>query len=143
MGFANDCQIPTVPSIWQVSTQWPRIDLGSNSLDEQDSVWKTHRLVVICIIFFISASRLGRWTASLCGQQLAQSCVQPEERSMFAGTEASLASTFGLGHWVTTLIWNKHQEFHWIAVSSFLVTVCSTSLYAFWLLGPTGRRRSC
>ena len=137
----NNCQIPTIPSIWQVSTKWPRIDHDSNSPNEQDSVWETHRLVVICIIFFISASRLGRWTASLCGQQLAQRCVQPEERSTFAGTEASLASTFGLGHWVATLIWNKHQEFHWIAMSSFLATVCSTSLYAFWLLGPRGRRR--
>lgn len=84
---------------------------------------------------FVSASRLGRWTGSLCAQQLAQSCVQPEERSMFAGTEASLASTFGLGHWIATVIWSKRQEFHWIALSSLLVTVCSTGLYAFWLLG--------
>ena len=138
MRLANHCQIPTVPSIWQVS-KWPRIDHGSKTPDEQDSVLEIHRPVVICIILFISASRFGRWTASLCGQQLAQSCVQPEERSMFAGTEASLASAFGLGHWVATIIWNKHQEFHRIATSSLLVTMCSTSLYAFWLLGK-GRR---
>lgn len=133
--LANVFQIPTVPSIWQVSTQWPRVDYGSKSLDEQNSVWESHRLVVIAIIFFISASRLGRWTASLCGQQLAQTCVRPEERSLFAGTEASLASAFGLSHWVATIIWNKHQEFYWIAMSSLLAAVCSTSLYAFWLCG--------
>lgn len=133
--LANVFQIPTVPSIWQVSTQWPRVDYGSKSLDEQNSVWESHRLVIIAIIFFISASRLGRWTASLCGQQLAQTCVRPEERSLFAGTEASLASAFGLSHWVATIIWNKHQEFYWIAMSSLLAAVCSTSLYAFWLCG--------
>ena len=131
--LANTSQLPTVPSIWQVSTKWPHIDYGSKSSDEQKSVWEDHRLVVISIVFFISASRLGRWTASLCGQQLAQTCVRPEERSLFAGTEASLASAFGLSHWVATIIWSRHQEFHWIAMSSLLATACSTSLYAFWL----------
>lgn len=131
--LANILQIPTVPFIWQVSTKWPRVDYGPKSSDEQKSVWESHRLIIISIILFISASRLGRWTASLCGQQLAQTCVRPEERSLFAGTEASLASAFGLSHWVATMIWNKHQEFHWIAMSSLLATVCSTSLYAFWL----------
>ena len=115
------------------------MDQSSDSSAQQESVWEAHRFVIICIIFFVSASRLGRWTGSLCAQQLAQSCVQPEERSIFAGTEASLASTFGLGHWIATVIWSKHQEFHWIALSSLLVTVCSTGLYAFWLLGR-GRR---
>ena len=135
MYLANYFQIPTVPSIWQVSTEWDRLNYGSKSSDEQNSVWVRHRLVVISLLFFISASRLGRWTASLCGQQLAQTCVRPEERSLFAGTEASLASAFGLSHWVATIIWNKHQEFHWIALSSLLATVCSASLYAFWLCG--------
>ena len=131
--LANVFQIPTVPCIWQVSTEWPRVDYGSKSSDEQNSVWESHRLVVISMIFFISASRLGRWTASLCGQQLAQTCVRPEERSLFAGTEASLASAFGLSHWVATIIWSKHQEFRWIAMSSLLAAVFSTSLYAVWL----------
>ena len=127
--------MPTIPLIWEVSMSWPRIDQNSTNPDPQDSAWESHRLVAICIILFISASRLGRWTGSLCAQQLAQSCVPPEQRSMFAGTEASLASAFGLGHWVATVIWSKHQDFHWIALSSLVVSASSTGLYVFWFVG--------
>ena len=133
--------MPAIPAISQVATKWPQYDHHLNAAEGQVSVWESHRLVVICIIFFISASRLGRWTSSLCSQQLAQSCIPSEQRSMFAGTEASLASTFSLGHWVATVIWSKHWEFQWIALSSLLVTVGSTCLWACWLLSR-GRRVS-
>jgi len=58
---------------------------------------------------------------------------------MFAGTEASLASTFGLGHWIATLVWSRHQDFRWITLSSVLVTAGSTCLYTFWLVGRQKR----
>ena len=56
---------------------------------------------------------------------------------MFAGTETSFASLFGLGHWVITAIWSKHEDFKWVACGSLLVVAGSTCLYGFWL-----RRRS-
>jgi len=106
---------------------------------EQASAWRIHPFVTTCIILFISASRLGRWTNVLCTQQLAQSCVHPQQRSMFAGTEASLSSTFGLGHWITTFIWSRHDQFHWVALASLLISAGSACLYAFWLSRKRGR----
>ena len=129
-------QIPPVPAIWQLSNA---SGTAVPVQPDQPFTWSLHPLIVMCIILFISASRLGRWTNVLCTQQLAQSCVRPEQRSMFAGTEASLSSTFGLGHWVATIIWSRHDQFHWIAVSSLVVTAGSTGLYGFWLMDRTMR----
>lgn len=120
--------IPSLPPIWQISTSWPTIIT-------EPSAWQTHTFTTITIIIFVSVSRLGRFTASLCAQQLAQSCVRPEERSVFAGTEASLASAFGLGHYVATVLWSSHEAFRGIALASVLVVAGGAGLYAVWLRG--------
>ncbi|CAD6589634.1 MAG: hypothetical protein ASARMPRED_004152, partial [Alectoria sarmentosa] len=89
--------IPSVPAIWRIAT-----------LPTDDpSAWHSHRLLTIIIVLFISASRFGRFTSALCAQQLAQSCVRPAQRSVFAGTEASIASGFGLAHYSATAIWSS------------------------------------
>lgn len=57
---------------------------------------------------------------------------------MFAGTEASLSSTFGLGHWIATVVWGRHDQFHWIVLTSLLVTAGSTCLYGLWFMRRRG-----
>ena len=122
---------PAVPIIWQISTSW-------TTKPSSPTAWQTHTILTILLIISISSSRLGRFTSSLCTQQLAQSCIRPSSRSMFAGTEASLASTFGLAHYIATAIWNTHEEFRWVALSSVLVVAGGVGLYTFWL--QAGRR---
>ena len=117
---------PAVPVIWQISTSWSTNPTSSTA-------WEAHAILTILLIISISSSRLGRFTSSLCTQQLAQSCVRPSSRSMFAGTEASLASTFGLAHYIATAIWNTHEHFRWVALSSVLVVAGGVGLYTFWL----------
>lgn len=117
---------PAVPIIWQISTSWT-----TNAT--LPTAWQTHTVLSLILILSISSSRLGRFTSSLCTQQLAQSCIRPSSRSMFAGTEASLASTFGLAHYIATAIWNTHEQFRWVALSSVLVVTGGVGLYIFWL----------
>lgn len=120
--------IPSVPAIWRISTTWPRTP-------DSPTAWQTHTATALLLIISVSASRLGRFTGSLCAQQLAQSCVGPASRSTFAGTEASLASTFGLAHYAATVVWSSREEFRWVALSSVLVVAGGAGLYAFWLMG--------
>ena len=122
---------PAVPIIWQISTSW-------STNPTLPTAWQTHTVLTLILIISISSSRLGRFTSSLCTQQLAQSCIRPSSRSMFAGTEASLASTFGLAHYTATAIWNRHEQFRWVALSSVLVVAGGVGLYASWL--QAGRR---
>lgn len=89
--------------------------------------------LTLVVIFFVAASRLGRWSGALSVQQLAQSCVKPDQRSVFAGTQTSLASVFGLGHWLVTAVWSRHEDFKWIACLSVGVVMGSTALYGVWL----------
>ena len=117
---------PAVPIIWQISSSWP-------TNPTSPAAWQTHTILALLLIISISSSRLGRFTSSLCTQQLAQSCIRPSSRSMFAGTEASLASTFGLAHYTATAIWNTHEQFRWVALSSVLVVAGGVGLYGFWL----------
>ena len=117
---------PAVPIIWQFYTSW-------STKPTLPTAWQTHTILTLLLIISISSSRLGRFTSSLCTQQLAQSCIRPSSRSMFAGTEASLASTFGLAHYIATAIWNTHEQFRWVALSSVLVVAGGVGLYTFWL----------
>ena len=126
---------PPVPAIWHIATSWPPL------LDDGPSAWHAHRPVALVVVVFIAASRLGRFTSALCAQQLAQSCVEAEERSVFAGTEAGFASGFGLAHYVVTGVWSRHEEFGFVALGSVVVVAGGTGLYAFWLLGRKGGRR--
>ncbi|CAF9941160.1 MAG: hypothetical protein ALECFALPRED_009014 [Alectoria fallacina] len=125
--------IPSVPAIWHIATSWP------TTLPTDPSAWHSHRLLIIVIILFISASRFGRFTSALCAQQLAQSCVRPAQRSVFAGTEASFASAFGLAHYSATVVWSSRKEFRWVALASVAVVAGGVGLYAFWLLRGRGR----
>ena len=117
---------PAVPIIWQISTSW-------STNPTLPTAWEAHTILTILLIISISSSRLGRFTSSLCTQQLAQSCIRPSSRSMFAGTEASLASTFGLAHYIATAVWNTHEQFRWASLSSVLVVAGGVGLYTFWL----------
>lgn len=122
--------IPAVPAIWHISSSWPPLSLQQHS----SSALHTHTPLTLLLIISISASRLGRFTGSLCAQQLAQSCVAPSRRSSFAGTEAGLASLFGLAHYVATSVWSAHAEFKWVALGSVGVVAGGTCVYAVWLV---------
>ena len=50
---------------------------------------------------------------------------------MFAGTEASLASTFGLAHYIAVAIWNTHEEFCLAALSSVLAVAGGVGMCTF------------
>ena len=126
------CLIPSLPALWHISS-WPTVP-------KTHTAWQSHIPLTTLVIISVSASRLGRFTSALCAQQLAQSRVQPGERSTFAGTEASLASTFGLAHFLATAVWSSHGEFRWIALSSVVVVAAGVGLYAFWLLRGLGGR---
>lgn len=134
--LADTVQIPTIPAIWQLSKTIPQ---SSAATAGEESIWHVHSYAITCILLFISASRLGRWTNVMSTQQLAQSCVQPDQRSTFGGTEAGLASMFGLGHWGVTAVWSSHSDFKWAACGSLLVVAGSTCLHAFWLMGRGSR----
>lgn len=127
--------IPSVPAIWHIATSWPPTSPSS----PPSTAWQSHTLLTLLVIVSISASRLGRFTSALCAQQLAQSCVGPERRAAFAGTEAGLASGFGLARYVATGLWSRHEEFGWVAVGSVVVVAGGVGLYAFWWLGRGGR----
>lgn len=134
--------IPSVPAVWHISTSWPTPTTIPNNNNTQPSAWHTHTTITLLIILFISFSRLGRFTSSLCAQQLAQSCVLPAKRSVFAGTEASIASAFGLAHYAATAVWSAHEDFRWIALASVVVVAGGVALYAFWLVNnANGERR--
>jgi hypothetical protein len=45
----------------------------------------------------------------------------------------SFVSLFGLGHWVITAIWSKHEQFRWLALGSVAAVGCSVGIYAWWL----------
>lgn len=126
--------IPSVPIIWRISTTWP-------TNPPSTLAWQAYTALTLLLILFISFSRLGRFTCTLCAQQLAQSLVPSSSRSTFAGTEASLASTFGLAHYTITVIWNTHSQFRWTALSSVLVVGGGAAMYAFWLLVVARRGR--
>ena len=130
------CLIPVVPAVWKLS-QGAMVTASEESditPAGKISVWKSSPMAVTLIISLVAASRLGRWTAFLSTQQLAQSCVAPQQRSTFAGTEASLASVFGLGHWLATAVWSRHEDFRWISFGSLIVVFGSTALYTHWLM---------
>lgn len=120
--------IPSVPAIWHIATSWPTTTSTS-------SAWNAHTPLTLLLIIPVSASRLGRFTSALCAQQLAQSRVRPERRAAFAGTDAGLASGFGLAHFAATAVWSRHEEFGWVALGSVGVVAGGVGLYAFWLVG--------
>ena len=104
--------IPSVPPIWRIATSSSPITIANESFSSSSaSTSQPHtRLgLILILIIFISASRLGRFTSSLCAQQLAQTCVKPAQRSSFAGTEAGFASAFGLAHYVATAVWSERE----------------------------------
>lgn len=132
--------IPSVPAIWHIATSSPlatTIPNKPSSSSSSASPPNTHTPIalILVLIIFISASRLGRFTSVLCAQQLAQTCVEPAQRSRFAGTEAGFASVFGLGHYVATVVWSEREDFRWVALGSVIVVAAGVGLYALWLLG--------
>ena len=121
LAFTLVCLILSLPAIWSFS---------SSSFQPASSHPGT--ITALVIIFSISTSRLPRFMSVLCSQQLAQTCVQPARRSTFAGTEAGIASAFGLLHYVTTAVWSRHEEFGWVALGSVAVIAGAVGLYGIW-----------
>lgn len=98
-------------------------------------------IIIILLLTTIPFSRFGRWTNHLTTQQLTQTLVPATHRSAFGGAEMCFVSLFGLGHWVTTAIWNKHEQFRWLALGSVGAVAVSMSIYCLWLNGHTNWRK--
>ncbi|CAF9938656.1 hypothetical protein IMSHALPRED_001040 [Imshaugia aleurites] len=132
--------IPSVPAIWHIAISPLPITPNNQPNNPPSSAWHTHRPTTLIIIIFIALSRLGRFTGALCAQQLAQSCVPPAQRSVFAGAEAGFAAAFGLAHYVITVVWSRREQFGIVALASVGVVAAGVGGYAVWWVGRRGRR---
>jgi iron-regulated transporter 1 len=64
--------------------------------------------------------------------------VRPSLRSSFTGVEYSFASLFELCNYILAIIFNKPDQFKWIAVISWCAVAVSTVCYAGWVWKERG-----
>ena len=121
LAFTLLCLILSLPAIWSFS-----------STSSETSSLHPATITALVVVFSISASRLPRFTSVLCSQQLAQTCIRPATRSAFAGTEAGIASGYGLLHYTATAVWSRHEDFGWVALGSAGVVAAAVALYGMW-----------
>jgi len=69
-------------------------------------------------------------------QEIEQVEIPATQRSTFAGTEQSFDSLFSLCHWGATVLWNKTEDFKWLALGSCSFLGAGTVIYAFWSKQP-------
>jgi iron-regulated transporter 1 len=75
-------------------------------------------------------------------QEMEQVEVPAIQRSTFAGTEQSFDSLFSLCHWAATVLWNRPEDFKWLALGSCIFLGTGTLMYAFWSQQPRRSRES-
>lgn len=71
-------------------------------------------------------------------QELEQTELPASQRASFAGMEQSLNSLGSLVHWGATVVWNRPEEFRWLAVGSCGFLAGGTAIFAWWSMKPEG-----
>lgn len=132
------CLIPVVLAIFQIahgSSSGPITTATFGTFADLLPGAKTSLTLFSAVALFLplSFSRLGLWVFDLTTQELAQTHVSPAQRSSFAGTETALTSFFELLQWVAAAVWNKPEEFRWLAVGSLGAVGVSLVIYSGWV----------
>jgi len=91
-----------------------------------------HILTSVALFSLLSLTRIGHWMFDLMIQELEQVEIPPSQRSTFAGTEQSFRAFFQLSHWGATVIWNRPEDFKWLALGSLVVLGIGVSVFAVW-----------
>ena len=65
-------------------------------------------------------------------QEIEQVEIHPSQRSTFAGTEQSFKGFFELCHWGATTIWNRPEDFRFLALGNLMTVGIGTTLFAVW-----------
>lgn len=132
------CLIPVVLAVFQISKDlsYRAVIPGSTSSLSSltpNSIGSITALAAITLFLPLSFSRLGLWVFDLTTQELAQTHVPPAQRSSFAGTETALASLFELLQWLAAAVWNKPEDFRWLALGSLGAVGTSLVIYSGWV----------
>jgi iron-regulated transporter 1 len=98
----------------------------------------THALLTLTLFTFLTLSRLGLWTFDLTTTQLTQTMNPMSILSSFTGIEYTFISIFELGQHVLGILWDKPEEFRWIASVGIGSVGLSVVLYAWWVRRERG-----
>ncbi|RDW78280.1 hypothetical protein BP5796_06132 [Coleophoma crateriformis] len=118
--------IPVVLVLWSMSSK------TSNPASQGPPPF----MVSMILFSFLSLTRIGHWSFELMIQELEQTEIPSSLRSTFAGTEQSFRELAALIHWGGTVIWNRPEDFGFLALGSIICLAGGTVIYVMWARYP-------
>jgi len=119
-------QVPVVLALWVI---YPSKASHAASNDKTPP----ELTISLALFGFLALSRLGVWVFDLTTQQLTQTLVPARERSTFAGIESSVNNVFDLLGSASAIAFPRTEQFHWLALASWVVVAFAWLMYAVWV----------